>query len=139
MNSDLETLDEFDFSQLNPEVSSAFLKELASCQLIADRRNVIFIGNPGRGKTHLSIDLGMKACAAGFRVLFQNAAALSAELCEARDDYSLHKLQKSLRSVDLLILDELSYISINRVNNDSNFLSRITNHYEIYLRKQALS
>ena len=40
---------------------------------------------------------------------------------------------------NLLILDELSYISFNRVNNDSNFLSRITNHYEIYIRKQALS
>jgi len=117
----LKTLDEFNFSQLNPAVSSAFLKELASCQFIADRRNVIFIGNPGRGKTHLSIALGMKACAAGFRVLFKNAAALSAELCEARDDYSLHRLQKSLRSVDLLILDELSYISFNRCQSELLF------------------
>lgn len=117
----LKTLDEFDFTQLNPAVSPAFIKELASCQFITDRQNVILIGNPGRGKTHLSIALGMKACSAGFRVLFKNAAALSTELCEARDDYSLHRLQKTLRSTDLLILDELSYISFNRSQSELLF------------------
>lgn len=117
----LKTLDEFDFTQLNPAVSPAFIKELANCQFITDRQNVILIGNPGRGKTHLSIALGMKACSAGFRVLFKNAAALSTELCEARDDYSLHRLQKTLRSTDLLILDELSYISFNRSQSELLF------------------
>ncbi len=109
-----KTLDEFEFDQLNLTISPVFLKELASCQFISDRQNVIFIGNPERGNTHLSVALGMKACAVGFRVLFKNAAALSDELCEARDDYSLGRLQKLLRSVDFLILDELSYISFNR-------------------------
>lgn len=117
----LKTLDEFDFTQLNPAVSPTFIKELASCQFITDRQNVILIGNPGRGKTHLSIALGMKACSADFRVLFKNAAALSTELCEARDDYSLHRLQKTLRSTDLLILDELSYISFNRSQSELLF------------------
>lgn len=117
----LKTLDEFGFTQLNPAVSPAFIKELASCQFITDRQNVILIGNPGRGKTHLSIALGMKACSAGFRVLFKNADALSTELCEARDDYSLHRLQKTLRSTDLLILDELSYISFNRSQSELLF------------------
>lgn len=117
----LKTLDEFDFTQLNPAVSPAFIKELANCQFVTDRQNVILIGNPGRGKTHLSIALGMKACSAGFRVLFKNAAALSTELCEARDDYSLHRLQKTLRSTDLLILDELSYISFNRSQSELLF------------------
>ena len=117
----LKTLDEFDFTQLNPAVSPTFIKELANCQFITDRQNVILIGNPGRGKTHLSIALGMKACSAGFRVLFKNAAALSTELCEARDDYSLHRLQKTLRSTDLLILDELSYISFNRSQSELLF------------------
>ena len=56
-----KSLDEFDFSQLNETVSPAFLGELASCQFIQSKQNVVMIGNPGRGKTHLSIALGLKA------------------------------------------------------------------------------
>ena len=76
----LKTLDEFDCSQLNEAVSPLFLNELASCQFIRQRQNVVMIGNPGRGKTHLSIALGLKACSQGFNVLFKNAATLSTEL-----------------------------------------------------------
>ena len=72
------------------------------------------IGNPGRGKTHLAIALGLQACVHGFRVLFKNAATLSTELCEAKDNYQLGKLEKSLWRADLLILDQLSYLSFNR-------------------------
>ena len=61
----LKTMEEFDRSQLNDAVSPVFLNELASCQFISDRQNVVMIGNPGRGKTHLSIALGLKACAQG--------------------------------------------------------------------------
>ena len=53
------------------------------------------IGNPGRGKTHLSIALGLKACAQGYNVLFKNAATLSTELCEAKDNYHLGKLEEN--------------------------------------------
>lgn len=110
----LKTMDEFDCSQLNAAVSPLFLNELASCQFIRQRQNVVMIGNPGRGKTHLSIALGLKACSQGFNVLFKNAATLSTELCEARDNYRLGKLERSLAKADLLILDELSYLSFNR-------------------------
>ena len=75
----LKTMDEFDCSQLNEAVSPLFLNELASCQFIRQRQNVVMIGNPGRGKTHLSIALGLKACSQGFNVLFKNAATLSTE------------------------------------------------------------
>ena len=57
-----KTIEEFDCSQLNEAVSPLFLQELASCQFIQNRQNVIMIGNPGRGKTHLAIALGLKAC-----------------------------------------------------------------------------
>jgi len=116
-----KTMEEFDFSQLNSSVSPTFLNELASCQFIQDRKNIILIGNPGRGKTHLSIALGLKACYAGYRVLFKNAASLSTELCEAKDNYSLGKLERNLASAHLLILDELSYLSFNRHQSELLF------------------
>ena len=117
----LKTMDEFDCSQLNEAVSPLFLNELASCQFIRQRQNVVMIGNPGRGKTHLSIALGLKACSQGLNVLFKNAATLSTELCEARDNYRLGKLERSLAKADLLILDELSYLSFNRHQSELLF------------------
>lgn len=117
----LKTMEEFDCSQLNNAVSPLFLQELATCKFVQDRQNVVMIGNPGRGKTHLSIALGLKACAQGFQVLFKNAATLSTELCEARDHYQLGKLERTLAKADLLILDELSYLSFNRHQSELLF------------------
>ena len=117
----LKTMEEFDCSQLNDAVSPMFLNELASCQFISDRQNVVMIGNPGRGKTHISIALGLKACAQGYNVLFKNAATLSTELCEAKDNYRLGKLERTLAKADLLILDELSYLSFNRHQSELLF------------------
>ena len=117
----LKTMDEFDCSQLNEAVSPLFLNELASCQFIRQRQNIVMVGNPGRGKTHLSIALGLKACSQGLNVLFKNAATLSTELCEARDNYRLGKLERSLAKADLLILDELSYLSFNRHQSELLF------------------
>lgn len=116
-----KTLDEFDVKQLNSSVSPVFLNELASCQFIRERQNIVMIGNPGRGKTHLAIALGLKACTQGFHVLFKNAASLSTELCEAKDHYRLGKLERTLEKADLLILDELSYLSFNRHQSELLF------------------
>ena len=116
-----KTLDEFDFSQLNESVAPEFLRELASCQFVQGKQNVVMIGNPGRGKTHLSIAFGLRACAMGYRVLFKNAATLSTELCEAKDHYNLGKLERNLAKADLLILDELSYLSFNRHQSELLF------------------
>ena len=92
----LKTLEEFDCTQLNDAVSPLFLQELASCQFIQDRQNIVMIGNPGRGKTHLSIALGLKACTQGYRVLFKDAATLSTELCEAKDVFDCAKAGDAL-------------------------------------------
>lgn len=116
-----KTLDEFDMSQLNPAVSPVFLRELASCKFIQERKNIVLIGNPGRGKTHIAIALGIRACLQGFRVKFKNASTLSVELTEARDNYQLGKLERQLEKTDLLILDELSYLSFNRYESDLLF------------------
>lgn len=117
----LKTIEEFDCSQLNDAVSPMFINELATCQFISSRQNVVMIGNPGRGKTHLAIALGLKACTQGYNVLFKNAATLSTELCEAKDNYRLGKLERTLAKADLLILDELSYLSFNRHQSELLF------------------
>lgn len=117
----LKSLEEFDCTQLNEAVSPMFLQELSSCQFIHNKQNVIMIGNPGRGKTHLAIALGLKACTQGYHVLFKNAATLSTELCEAKDNYHLGKLERTLAKADLLILDELSYLSFNRHQSELLF------------------
>lgn len=117
-----KSLDDFDTSQLNPAVSPVFLNELASCQFIEQKKNIVMIGNPGRGKTHIAIALGIKACLQGYHVLFKNASTLSTELAEARDTYQLGKLERQLAKADLLILDELSYLSFDIVNIRHSFL-----------------
>ena len=116
-----KTLDEFQMDRLNSSISPSFINELASCDFIKKRQNIIMIGPPGRGKTHLSIALGMKACRAGFKVLFKNVAVLSTQLTEAQGQYKLEKLQKAIAKADLLILDELSYISFNRHQSELLF------------------
>ena len=116
-----KTLDEFDFTQLNESVSPVFIQELASSKFIDEHNNIVMIGNPGRGKTHISIALGVKACLQGYRVLFKNAGSLSTELTEARDSYQLGRIERSLDKTDLLILDELSYMSFNKYESELLF------------------
>lgn len=116
-----KVLDELDLSRYNGTITDIFLNELASCRFIEEKKNIVMIGNPGRGKTHLAIGLGLKACSLGFNVLFKNAAALSTELIEAKDNYSLGRLEKRIQKADLLILDELSYISFNRHQSELLF------------------
>ena len=101
-----KTLEEFDFSYLE-HVSEAQIRQLASCDFISQKQNVVMIGNPGTGKTHLSIALGLKACMQGLNVRFYTAANLSNELIEALDGHRLLKLEKQIAGCDLLIIDDL--------------------------------
>ena len=116
----LKTLDEFDMSRLE-NVSESTIRQLASCDFIKQRQNIVMIGNPGSGKTHLSIALGMNACEAGYRVKFYTAVNLAAELAEAVQMNRLSRLEKSLSKIDLLIIDELSYLTFNRYQSEMLF------------------
>lgn len=116
----MKTLDEFRYERLE-HVSESFIGELSSCDYIKNRQNIVMIGNPGSGKTHLSIGLGMKACYAGFNVKFYTAVNLANELAEAIQFHRLSKLEKSLSKVDLLIIDELSYLTFNRHQSEMLF------------------
>ena len=115
-----KTLDEFDMTRLE-NVSESTIRQLASCDFIKQRQNIVMIGNPGSGKTHLSIALGMNACEAGYRVKFYTAVNLAAELAEAVQMNRLSRLEKNLSKIDLLIIDELSYLTFNRYQSEMLF------------------
>jgi len=116
----MKTLDEFDYSRLE-HVSKSFIWELAVCDFIKKQQNIVMIGNPGSGKTHLSIALGMKACYNGFNVRFYTAVNLVNELAEAIQFHRVSRLEKNLAKVDLLIIDELSYLTFNRHQSEMLF------------------
>ena len=117
----LKSIDELDLTRYDGNLSQIIVQELASCQYIADRKNVILFGNTGRGKTHMAIGLGVKACAQGMSVIFENASSLSTKLAEAMDNYMLGKLEKRLQNTDLLILDEMGYVHFDRKQSELLF------------------
>src|SRR5690554_2361615 len=116
----LKTIDELDLSRFE-HMDNSFVHELASCNFISKRQNIVMIGNPGTGKTHLSIALGIKACMQGMNVKFYTAANLSNQLIEAQDNHRLIRLEKQIAKADLLIIDELSYLTFNRHQSELLF------------------
>jgi DNA replication protein DnaC len=112
--------DTFDFSLL-PSLSKPKVLELARGDWIEQRTNTCFIGSPGTGKTHLAIALGLAACRQGRRVRFATAAALVTRLEEAQKQYQLDRTLAQLDRVDLLICDELGYLSFSRVGAELLF------------------
>ena len=116
----VKTLSEYDNTRLH-HIQPAYVNELSGCDYISKRENIIMLGNPGSGKTHLSIALGIKACEAGYHVKFMTAARLVNEMTEAKDSRNLLKLERALTKVDLLIIDELSYVRFNRAQSELLF------------------
>ena len=88
--------------------------ELARCEYLARRENVIALGNAGTGKTHLALGLGLAACQRALRsASASTTAALVHELIEARDEKRLLRLQRQLAACRLLIIDELGYVPLS--------------------------
>jgi DNA replication protein DnaC len=112
--------DTFDFSAA-PSVNKPKVLELARGEWIEQHGNTCLIGSPGTGKTHLAIALGLAACRQGKRVRFFTAAALVTRLEEAQKQYQLDKVLSQLERVDLLICDELGYLSFSRVGAELLF------------------
>ena len=106
-------LDTYDFSAL-PSINKQKVLELARGEWISQHANVCLIGQPGTGKTHLSIALGLAACREGVRTKFFTAAALVNQLEEAQKKFGLDQFLKRLDKIDLLIVDELGYLSFSR-------------------------
>ena len=108
----VKSLDSYDFTAL-PSLNKTLVLELARCEYLERRENVIALGNAGTGKSHIALGLGLAACQKGLAVAFTTAAALVHELLEARDEKRLLRLQRQLGACKLLIVDELGYVPLS--------------------------
>lgn len=115
-----KTLENFDFTA-RPSVNKTLVSELMRCLWIEQRENVLFVGNPGTGKTHLATALAVEACGRGKRVRFWRVTELVTQLMEAREQRELGRLKKQLSRLDLLVLDELGYVPASKLGAELLF------------------
>lgn len=118
----LKTLEGFSFARA-PQIRETHIRRLAVGEYIESAEPVIFLGEPGTGKTHLAISLGMAAAEQGRRVRFRTAAGLVTELVEAKNALNLSRTVARYAKVDLLILDELAYLPFAK--DDAELLFRV--------------
>lgn len=123
-----KTLEEFNFD-FQPKLDVKLVKTLASCEFVERNETVIFVGQPGTGKTHLSVALGMKACAAGHSVRFTTIQDLAAELRASLADGSTEDVIAEFVDPDLIILDELGFTPLDRLLADA-FYRIVASRYE---------
>jgi DNA replication protein DnaC len=123
-----KSLDSFDFKAI-PALNKMQVLELARCEWIERRENVIALGPSGTGKTHVALGLGLAACQKGLSVGFITAAALVHELIEARDERRLLRLQKQMANHKLLIIDELGFVPLSKTGAELLF-ELISQRYE---------
>lgn len=109
----IKTIDSFDFSKA-PFIKKKEMMELLNLDFLRENQNIVFIGNQGTGKTHIITSIGVEACKQGKSVLFFTAASLGNKLIEMQDQLSLNKFVEKLKKVDILIIDELGYVSLSQ-------------------------
>lgn len=109
----IKTIEEFDFS-FQPSLKDRDVIRLGSLEFISDKANVIFLGPPGVGKTHLSVGLAIKACIARLRVLFMTAQGLIEDLTISKRQGNLVERLLFYSRLHLLIIDELGYMPITK-------------------------
>jgi len=121
-------LEAFDFGY-QPSLDKKQVQTLATCHFIEHGENVVILGPPGVGKTHLAVGLGMKAIEHGYRVLFTTAAGMIATLTKALGEGRLEEKLKMFTVPRLLVIDEIGYLPIDR-QGANLFFQLVSRRYE---------
>lgn len=124
----VKTLEQFDFD-FQPSLDKRQVRELAGLSFIERADNVVMLGPPGVGKTHLAVALGVKAVEAGYSVLFHTLDSLMTRLNRAQHENRLEATLKQLTYPKLLILDELGYLPLTHTEA-SLFFRLVARRYE---------
>ena len=128
---EMKYLQELEREEL-PMEGKATLPELETLNFVRERRNVVMYGNPGTGKTHIAIGLGIKACMEGYSVYFTTVPQLLTQIREAQSTRTLRRLQHRFLTYDLVICDEFGYVSFDKEGGEQVF-----NHLSLRAGKKA--
>jgi DNA replication protein DnaC len=129
----LRTLEQLDFT-FQPTLSAARVRELAELGFLARAEDIVFVGRPGVGKTHVAIALALRACQQRKRVLFASALDLLGQLRAAHVSRTLPRFIDTLGRLDLLVIDELGYTPMD--DQAANLFSQLVNH--LYTRVSVI-
>jgi DNA replication protein DnaC len=129
----LRTLEQFDFA-FQPGLSAARIRELAELGFLDRAENILFVGRPGVGKTHLAIALALRACQQRQRTLFTQALDLLEQLRAAHASRTLPRFIETLGRLHLLVIDELGYTPMD--DQAANLLFQLVNH--LYTRVSVI-
>lgn len=124
----MKTLEQFDY-EFQPSIDRKVIRELSGLGFVERAENVVLLGPPGVGKTHLAIALTVKAAEAGHRIMFLSLEKLMIQLKKAQQENRLERQMQLLVYPKLLVLDEIGYLPMTR-DEASLFFRLVTRRYE---------